>query len=132
VSEVKETLVEQMKDFKARGQRQFSQSEVVEGLCFVDTTVSALKMTTLVDTGATHSFVTEQATKSLHRKPERCTGTCKLLKSTTMLVTGIVPSTPLRVGEWFENMDILVAPLEDHAMILGLDFLRLAKAAPLI
>jgi hypothetical protein len=70
--------------------------------------------------------------KSLHRKPENCTGTCKVLKSTMMSVTWIVHSTPLRVGEWFGNMDLLVAPLEDHAMILGLDFLRLSKAAPLI
>jgi hypothetical protein len=70
--------------------------------------------------------------KSLHRKPENCTGTCKVLKSTMMSVTGIVRSTPLRVGEWFGNMDLLVAPLEDHVMILGLDFLRLSKEAPLI
>jgi hypothetical protein len=41
-------------------------------------------------------------------------------------------STPLRVGEWFDNMDLLVAPLEDHGMILGFDFLILAKEAPLI
>jgi hypothetical protein len=36
------------------------------------------------------------------------------------------------VGEWFGNMDLLVAPLDDHVMILGLDFLRLSKATPLI
>jgi hypothetical protein len=29
-------------------------------------------------------------------------------------------------------MDMLVAPLEDHVMILGLHFLKLAKEAPLI
>ena len=39
---------------------------------------------------------------------------------------------PLRVREWFGNMNLLVAPLEYHAMILGLDFLILAKKATLI
>jgi hypothetical protein len=29
-------------------------------------------------------------------------------------------------------MDLLVAPLDDHAMILGLDFLILSKVSPLI
>jgi hypothetical protein len=98
----------------------------------VDTTISGLKMETLVETGETHSFVSEQATKYLHHKPKSCTRTCKVLKSTSMSMTGIVRSMPLRVGEWFGNMDLLVAPLEDHAMILGLDFIRLSKETPLI
>jgi hypothetical protein len=59
MNEVMETLVECMQEFKTRGQGQFSQSEAVEGLCFVDTTVSGLKMEALVDTGETHSFVSE-------------------------------------------------------------------------
>jgi hypothetical protein len=70
--------------------------------------------------------------KSLHHKPERNTGTCKVMNSAVVSMIGIVHSTPLRVGEWFGNMDMLVAPLDDHAMILGLDFLRLSKATPLI
>jgi hypothetical protein len=54
------------------------------------------------------------------------------MKSVGMSVTRIVHSTPLRVGEWDDNMDLLVTPLDDHMMILVLDFLRLSKDAPLI
>jgi predicted aspartyl protease len=132
MNKVMEMLVEHMQEFKTRGQGQNSQSEEVEGLYFVNTTISGLNMESLVDTSATHSFVSERATKSLHRKPESNTGTCKVMKSTVMSMIGIVHSTPLRVGEWFGNMDLLVAPLDDHAMILGLDFLILSKASPLI
>jgi predicted aspartyl protease len=90
MNEVMETLVNRMQDFKTRGQGQFSQSEAVEGIYFVDTMISGMKITSLVDTGETHNFASERAAKSLYRKLERCNGTCKVLKSTTMLVTGIV------------------------------------------
>ena len=36
------------------------------------------------------------------------------------------------MGEYFGNMYLFVAPLEGYAMILGLDFLRICKDAPLI
>jgi hypothetical protein len=48
-----------------------------------------------------------------------------------MPLIGIVHSTLLRVGDLFGNMDLLVAPFEDHVMILGLDFLKISKAGPL-
>jgi hypothetical protein len=59
-------------------------------------------------------------------------GTCKVLNSIEMPMTGIVCSASLRVGEWFRNMALLVSPLDDHAMIVGLCFLILSKAVPLI
>jgi predicted aspartyl protease len=120
MNEVMEELVERMQEFKRRGQWHFSQSEVLEGLFFVDTIVSGLRMEALVDTRETHIFLSEQATKSLHFKPKSCTVTRKVLKSETMSMIGIARWTPLRVGEWFQNMDMLVAPLEYHVMILGL------------
>jgi hypothetical protein len=54
------------------------------------------------------------------------------MKSMVMPVIRIVRSTSLRMGEWFDNMDLLVDPLDDHVMILGLDFLILSKEAPFI
>jgi hypothetical protein len=47
-----------------------------------------------------------------------------------ILVIRIVHSTPLRVAEFFGNMDVFVDPLEYHVMILGLDFLILSKVVP--
>jgi hypothetical protein len=89
-------------------------------------------MESFFNTSATHSFVSKGFMKSLHHKPESNIITFKVMKLAIVSVTGIVCSTPLRVGEWFGNMDLLVDPLDDHAMILGLDFLRISKAGPLI
>lgn len=90
--------------------------------------VSGLKMATLLDTSETHNFVSKKAAKSLHPRPKRSTRTCKVVNSTLMLMIGIGHFKPLRVGEWFENMDMLVSPLDDHAMILGMDNLRTPKS----
>jgi hypothetical protein len=57
--EVMEMLVECIQEFKTRSQGQYSQSEYTEGICFVSATVSGLKMVALLDTGETHSFVSE-------------------------------------------------------------------------
>jgi hypothetical protein len=53
--------------------------------------------------------------------------TFKVVNSVVNLVTGVVCSTPLRVRSWFGTWDLMVAPLDDHAMILGQDFLKYAK-----
>jgi hypothetical protein len=129
---VMETLVEHMSEFKIRGQGHFSQSEAVEGLWFMDTIVCGMRMENFVDTGAMQNFVNQRAVKSLHNKPENCTEMCKVLKSSMMLVTRIFCSAPLRVGKWFGNMDLLLDPLEYHAMILGLEVVRLYKETPII
>jgi len=42
-------------------------------------------------------------------------------------MTGVVRSTPLRVRSCFDTWDLMVALLDDHAMILGWDFLKYAK-----
>jgi len=46
-------------------------------------------------------------------------------------IVGVVHSTPLRVGSWFGNWDLMVAPLDDHMFPLGYEFLRFSKGVPL-
>jgi hypothetical protein len=132
MNEDMEMLVKCMPEFKTKGQGQFSQSEEVEGLFFVNKITSGLKMKNLVETRATHSFVSRRTPKSLHHKPENFTRTRKVLKLAVMPMIGIVRSTTLRVVDWFDSMALLVSPLEYHVMILDLDFLKLAKTTPLI
>ena len=39
-----------------------------------------------------------------------------------------INATPLIVGRWQGKVDLEFVPLEDHSMIVGQDFLRLARA----
>jgi predicted aspartyl protease len=46
---------------------------------FVNATMSGLKVEALVDTGATHNFVSEQIATTLHHKPKSNTSTFKVV-----------------------------------------------------
>jgi hypothetical protein len=113
-----DALAAHLGKFMDRGHGQRLQSEG-EGLCFVDAMVSGVKVVSLVDISTTHSFVSERTTKSLHCKPESSTTTYKVVNSTVEPMVGVVHSAPLRVGSWFGNWDLTVAPLDDHALVLG-------------
>ena len=73
----------------------------------------------LVNTSATHSFVSKRTTTSLHNKLERNKSAFKVVKSIMKSVVGVVHATPLKVGDWYDILDLVVAPLDDHVVVLG-------------
>ena len=91
----------------------------------MDAMVSGMKVTTLVDNGATHSFVSERTAWGLHHKAECDGSSFKVVNSGVKPVAEIVRSTPLIVGSWSGVLDMTVVPMDDQRVILGKDFLRL-------
>jgi hypothetical protein len=65
--------------FVAEGQEHDSQGEGRHDLCFVNATVSGLKVAALVDTGATHSLISERTVKGIHCKAESSKASFKML-----------------------------------------------------
>jgi hypothetical protein len=100
-------------------------------LCFVDATLSGVKVVVLVDTNATHGFISERTATLLHYKYERSIVAYKVVNSMVKLVTGVIRSAPLRVNIWFGTWDLMVDLLDDHAMILGQYFLKYSRALPM-
>jgi hypothetical protein len=74
-------------------------------LCFVNTTISGLRATTLVETNLNHIFVSEQTTTTVHHNLERNMATFKVVNSIVKLVAGVVCYSNLRVGEWFGRLE---------------------------
>ena len=69
-----------------------------QGLYCVDVMVSGLKVVALVDSGATHSFVSERMAWGLHHKVE-CNGSLfKVVNSGVKLLVRVIRSTSLEVG----------------------------------
>lgn len=56
--------------------------------------------------------------------------TFKVVNSTLKPVAGEIHSTYLRVWSLFVNLDFMVAPLDNHTMVLGKDFIKLIKVVP--
>ena len=78
-----EELTKHLDDFKMKENGQHSKEK--EGnLCFVDVTVSGVKVATLVDTDAIHSFISEHTATLLHYKPKRSMSTFKFVVNSTV------------------------------------------------
>jgi len=88
----------------------------------------------LVDMGATHSFLSKKAAKSFGKKAKmkREWSAFKAVKSTTKVVLSVMQNTEVRVGSWFGKLDLRIVNLDDHSMVLGQDFLRLAQAIAMV
>jgi hypothetical protein len=95
-----EYLTKCLDELKTRDHRDCSQDGEVK-LCFVDATMSGVKVATSVDTRATHSFISEWTDTSLHCKSEGSLVAIKVFNSTVKSVTGVVHFAPLRVRSWF-------------------------------
>jgi hypothetical protein len=89
--------------------------------------VSGVKVVSLVETNMTHNYVSEKTMNSVHCKPESSITMYKVVNSEVEPIVGVVHSTPLRVGSWFGNWDLMVSPLDDHALVFGHEFIIFSK-----
>jgi len=103
-------------------------------LSFVQVTVHDKKFSTLVDTRATHSFLSRKAATSFGKKVkmERELSAFKSINSTMKVVAGVFKNTQVRVGSWFDKLDLRVTDMDVHAMVLGKDFLIATQAIPMV
>ena len=103
-------------------------------LSIVQVTVKGRKFAALIDTGATHSFLSRKVAKSFGKKimMEKEWSAFKAVNSNIRAVDGVLKGTQIRVGSWFGKLDLRVVDMDDHSMVLGLDFLDLAQAMPMM
>ena len=103
-------------------------------LSFVQMTMKGKRFAALVDTRATHSFLSRKAAKSFGKKAkmEREWSAFKAVNSTMKAVVGVIENTQVRVGSWFGKLDLRIVDMDDHSMVLGQDFMRLAQAIPMV
>lgn len=103
-------------------------------LSFVDVTVQGKRLAALIDTGATHSFVSRKTARSFAKKKnlERESSAFKAVKSLIKAIDGLLKDAQVRVGSWFGRLDLRVVDMDDHSMVLGLDFMRMAQAVPMV
>ncbi|KAG6515103.1 hypothetical protein ZIOFF_025488 [Zingiber officinale] len=82
----------------------------------------------MVDTGATHTFVSAKLLQDYRLSVSKCSKYIKLVNAKAQAVVGMAYNVPLTVGTWVGKANMMVIPLEDFQIILGMDFLRKTKA----
>ncbi|KAF2286313.1 hypothetical protein GH714_013750 [Hevea brasiliensis] len=105
---------------------------VEKGRPFVQIKVGGQELQALLDTGASHNFLTEKEAKRLGIPYEKEMGWLKAVNSTPNLIHGVARDTKVRIEDWHGTLDFFVVSMDDYQCILGVEFVDRAKAIPMI
>ena len=98
---------------------------------YVEALVNGKTIQALVDTNATHNFVSEDEAKRLKLQTSKEGGWLKAVNSTTKPSHRVARRVTMHIGSWEGKVDFTVAPMDDFKMVPGMDFLQKVKVVPL-
>ncbi|KAL4577739.1 hypothetical protein LXL04_013867 [Taraxacum kok-saghyz] len=93
-------------------------------LMFVEAKVCGRNTKALVDSGATHSFMAEDEARKLGIPYVEEKGWLKVVNSPYNPILGIARGLPMKIADWEGTIDVIVVPMDDYRMVLGMDFLN--------
>ncbi|KAK3041025.1 hypothetical protein RJ639_026737 [Escallonia herrerae] len=98
-----------------------------KGLMYVDIKVNGNAIRAMVDTGATHNYISSTEVERLGLTLEKGCGRVKAINSAAQPVAGIARSVLIKIGPYEGRTNFLVVIMDDFKLILGLEFLRDTK-----
>ncbi|XP_012852904.1 PREDICTED: uncharacterized protein LOC105972488 [Erythranthe guttata] len=101
------------------------------GLMYVEARINGTPTKVMVDTGATHNFITEEEAKRVGLRWTRRDGWLKAVNAKTQPLNGVARDAELHLGTWKGQVDFSVAPMDDFKVVLGMDFFRKVMAIPM-
>ncbi|KAA0063458.1 uncharacterized protein E5676_scaffold110G00320 [Cucumis melo var. makuwa] len=105
---------------------------VERGLMYVDTWINEKPTkSTMVDSGATHNFITEAEAKRLNLLWKKDAGRMKAVNSAALPIIGLVKRTMIRLGGWSGLVDFVVVKMDDFDVVLGMEFLLEHQVIPM-
>ncbi|RVW28785.1 hypothetical protein CK203_089259 [Vitis vinifera] len=82
----------------------------------------------LVNTGATHNFVSEDEVKRLKLQASKWKVVSRQLIQLPSHHTEVACGVAMHIGSWEGRVDVTIALMDDFKMVLGMDFLRKVKS----
>ncbi|KAK2967931.1 hypothetical protein RJ640_010541 [Escallonia rubra] len=104
------------------------QASTNKGLLYVEAKFNGKPTKVMVDTGATHNFVTMEEAKRLGLKVVGSGGWLKSVNTNAKPLQGAARQVEMSIGSWRGLVDFSVAPMDDFKVVIGLDFLRQVNA----
>ncbi|KAK3038793.1 hypothetical protein RJ639_027380 [Escallonia herrerae] len=98
-----------------------------KGLMYVDIKVNGKAIRAMVDTGATHNYISSTEVERLGLTLEKGCGRVKAINSAAQPVAGIARSVLIKIGPYEGRTNFSVVIMDDFKLILELEFLRDTK-----
>ncbi|KAK3020636.1 hypothetical protein RJ639_047857 [Escallonia herrerae] len=98
-----------------------------KGLMYVDIKVNGKAIRAMVDTGATHNYISSTEVERLGLTLEKGCGRVKAINSAAQPVAGIARSVLIKIGPYEGRTNFSVVIMDDFKLIIGLEFLRDTK-----
>ena len=103
-----------------------------KGLMYVEALVNGKATKALVDTGATHNFVSKREAKRLELQASKEGGWLKAVNSAAKPSHGVARGMAMHIDSWEGMVDFTMAPTYDFKIVLGMNFLQKVKVVPLL
>ncbi|CAL8990740.1 unnamed protein product [Prunus brigantina] len=102
-----------------------------KGVMFVEAMVNDKTTRCLVDTGASHNFMSMQEAKRLGCRVSKEAGSMKTVNSTAKPIDGVARGVELHIATWKGVADFSVIPMDDYDVVLGMKFMDEVKTFPI-
>ena len=100
-------------------------------LMHVTVKINGIMVMAMVDTGSTSTFISERLVQLCGLKMCSFRSYVKAASRKLKVVAGAVHGANLRISDFDFKAELLVMPLDDFEMILGIDFCRESKVVPI-
>lgn len=127
----KEIQIGSLRLLNALNVRALQRAPPHEGLLYVEAHVNGHLAKALIDTGATHNFVSTEVAKRLGLKLSKEKGWLKAVNSQAKPIEGVARNVKIKLGTWEGVTDLSVVPMDDFQAVLGLEFLNKVRAIPM-
>ncbi|KAK8684211.1 hypothetical protein V6N13_040241 [Hibiscus sabdariffa] len=102
-----------------------------KGLLYMDVAINGKATRAMVDTGASHNFISLEEATRLGVKVTGGKGSIKAVNSAAKPIHGIAQEVKTDVGTWSGRLNFSIVPMDDYKLILGIEFLDQVKAIPM-
>lgn len=95
-----------------------------DGLMYIDLKVNGKPIRAMVDTGATHNYLSSSEVERLGLVLEKSTGRVKAINSAAQPIIGVAKGIVVKAGSFSARTSISAVKMDDFKLIIGMEFLR--------
>ncbi|KAJ0894123.1 putative nucleotidyltransferase, Ribonuclease H [Helianthus annuus] len=102
-----------------------------KGLQFVQANILGNQVRALVDTGASHNFMSIEEARRLGVKFAKGAGAMKTVNTNAKPIHGEAKDVQIRIGEWAGLINFSIVEMDDFKVVLGMEFFDKVRAFPM-